>query len=342
MATRYHHLRDWAEKLLSRTPGSGRLLFFRGRDLISKGADGQEVIHGGGAVTGIADVPGLTEALSDKANATAVATSLNAKADLVAGKVPMEQIPDGLGGGASGLPASIVSVFAGLKNLNPIGFQLQTIASPSNVDVYTVPAGKVAVVGASNIFNNGLATSANFILKAKIGTDYRIVGSLNVGANSGNTFQSSFLFQAGETIAYQSQTSTTMVTLRVFEADRPDGLYVNDTTTFVAGDNVIAVAPVGKRLVIAGAPGVSTLTAASAILYSNETGASRPVYLNVYPTGGSAGTLNRIGGTATVANLAASATGTSVTLNPGDSLSLNTTSNAMGQFARVVALEFSV
>jgi hypothetical protein len=87
---RFRLFKEWALESLVRTVRAGRLLYFRGARLASKGPDNDESLYAtladldGLTAPTIQGVAGLTDALAAKADAAATATALAAKADAAA------------------------------------------------------------------------------------------------------------------------------------------------------------------------------------------------------------------------------------------------------------------
>lgn len=161
-----------------------------------------------------------------------------------------------------------------MPNAQAIPFNFENVAS-GTVDLYTVPAGKRAIIVQANIFNT-TGGSITFTPKLKtVGGTYQIyqaaaaITTLALGA-----ITTLIVFEAGEKISITTTAQGLHVMGRIVIFDDTSPLKTVKNTALVAGDNLIYQVPLNKVAIQIGLSTSSTLNA-GCLLYFNESGGAR-------------------------------------------------------------------
>jgi hypothetical protein len=238
-----------------------------------------------------------------------------------------------------------------LPNAKCVNLTRQNTAGTGNIDLndavtgstYTVPAGKIAVVGRGTIFNNNAATATFYVALKVSGTYYQI--SITATATSGNagtlaSTSAPIVLAAGDVLAVNCDKNAINVWMSLIEADDTSAIKTARILSLSNGDNTLYTCPAGKSAIILGPTGMNALNAQGAVGITNNSGAGRNYYLNIVTNGGSPATANKMMAATTINN----ATSTSITLGAsfgaGDFLNMNTTSGTATQTAWVTVLEY--
>lgn len=250
------------------------------------------------------------------------------------------------------------AVLGGQNVLSPAGTVLtnavfrsiyKNITSTGNIDLYTCPTGKRAIACEIELFNNSSANLSNFYTTVKIGGTYyqSTAATASVVNNTGISKSSHYILEAGETIAVNiagTPGQPCNVWGGVWEFDNTSNLRSSKITTFIAGDNTVYTVPAGKTATLLPNTFTPCSGASGTLSYGNLSGTpgvtQRTILFNLVPSGGTPGSTNQIIPSTTVANPSASTpTCVGLTMASGDFVSINSDSNAAGQFAFVTVVE---
>jgi len=218
------------------------------------------------------------------------------------------------------------------------------MGSSGDVDFYTVPTGRRAILTALSA-NNNTGGSINVIPKLKVSSTYYRLGAttaVSAGTNS-NVTGLLGVAEAGESFAVNVSATGLNVWLKIVEFDSSSPIVCTRLlgTAIANGDNTLYTCPSGYSVVLLSCFDVpaSVSTATGGIRYGNDTGSSRTLKLNVVPSGGSVGTSNLMVQTQTASNAALTAMTPTFALAAGDFVSVNVDSNSASQILWIVVQE---
>jgi hypothetical protein len=203
--------------------------------------------------------------------------------------------------------------------------------STGDNDLYTVPAGKKAMVTAASFYAAGAGNVDWFLTLKSGGTYYRITANATatLGTASSFSFTCGFIAQAGESFAINTATNTGLnVWLSVIEFTNGD-FTTGRVLTLANGDNTIYTVPATNS-----ASPFSVLQSVSIVIV-NDSGANRTYNVYVVPSGGSAGATNKIRNSQIVADNLVLAVDFDGSLKAGDFIVVNTSSGTATQSAFV-------
>lgn len=226
----------------------------------------------------------------------------------------------------------------------PSCYLINTVGT-GDFDLYTVPASRKAMV-IDFIITNPTAGSIAYFPELKLsGTYYRIgqtksEGTLGIGHNYGmsNSLNSQpIILNAGESIALNIDTAGLTVWAQVLEFDASSPFKRASITSWSAGDNILYTCPVNKTVSI-GQPalGVQNNPTASmnGICYENGSVGTRTLGgIYIIPNGSSKSSSNQFAGSNSIISGQGFSKYFPGCINPGDTIVLNTDSNAAGQIA---------
>lgn len=237
---------------------------------------------------------------------------------------------------------STVTGLFGLKNPSYKRYAARNMAT-TDIDIYTVPAGKKVFLAAFYAIN----TSNAIQMQIKIsGIYYRLTGGSITPSKQNTPF---CLFLAGETISYNYAGGVTNPTVYASYIEFDDDTPITRPllTSFVAGDNTLYTCPTGYQAIpinletsFAYLPGSLNnkpfINCNSLLNYFNTSGATRTLTIYSVPNGGSPSSTNATW-SGTRINNAQPVDGVNIFSFPimtaGDSCVINTDSNASGQIA---------
>ena len=215
--------------------------------------------------------------------------------------------------------------------------------STGNNDLYTVPAGKRALISTMFVYNHSGVGNIVWYPAIKIsGTYYRLLTSATTGDTAtGSTNVISYIAEAGETLSIVTATNNgANVYCRVAEFDSSCAVYSPKLLALANGDNLIYTVPSGKTAVILDNQLVPLMgNGGTALMYVNSSGGARNIQWFIVPSGQSTGV-----NFATTAVAAASDTQRTntlgiATLSAGDFLTINTNAATATQIAWVNVME---
>lgn len=213
-------------------------------------------------------------------------------------------------------------------------FSANVSFSTGENDLYTVPAGRKAIVVSVNIWNIS-GTSPNVISKIKNGSNY-FRASATTASTSGTavTLRSIIPLDAGESFSLNFSTgiaANVAISIIEFDANSPVA-FAKILGTLINGDNTLYTCPAGYTatpltlldISKAGSTGVGTVN------FGNESGGSLTLITNLVPSGGTAGSTNKMS-SGSASNNAVTSANMPCSLEAGDFLSVNTGSNSASQ-----------
>jgi hypothetical protein len=217
-----------------------------------------------------------------------------------------------------------------------------------DIDLYTVPAGKRALVECQ--VWNSTASSISYFAEVKIGATYYPLSAKQTLANTAGENANAFplypiVLEAGQKVAINTTGTGLNVTGTVYLFDNTGNLKSAVITTFIAGDNTVYTCPAGKTSYLVHGPASLGSTAATVpfIFGMNGAGATIAYKWNVVASGGSPGTSNQItisiSSAATAGNPITFGRNVSAAFTPGDFISVNSGANTAGQIAWVNVVE---
>lgn len=238
----------------------------------------------------------------------------------------------GFGGTFGFLPNVATASYVPLVGANLV------ITGSGHNDIYTVPAGKKALIGA-NIFRvyNPSAGNISWFAEIKVsGTYYpiSITSTLTTGTGaSGGLGTAAIVLNAGESLSINCAT-TAGLNIRGDAAE----FNVSETRLatarilgLVSGDQTLLTTPVGKTIlpITTSAAGVAIV---AAVIVTNNSGGALNYYLNQVPSGGTVGATNQLYPVTSIADKSTSGF-TVGTMTAGDFISINSSSSNAGQMA---------
>lgn len=226
-----------------------------------------------------------------------------------------------------------------IRNLNPAAFS-------GDVDLYTVPAGRRALVGSYHTLNQAL-TATTYFPEIKIGSTYYRV-SVNASPASGLGITSpaiELILEAGDSFAVNVSQAGLNLFAQIIEFDANSPLKSARIAGPVSGDQVFYTVPVGKQALIpnflymfndggSAAGFVPTFVA--------DGGGARTITWYQIPSGGTKGTATQSRPSATVNANTISSAGAApapVTMIEGDMLLLNVDVGNPAQFVWTPVIE---
>jgi len=235
-----------------------------------------------------------------------------------------------LPGGSASLPnAKFINVFG--SNLGA-----------GDNDLYTVPANKRGLLQMVVSYNHSGGALTWFVEMKVSGVYYRLTSLVSPGdqifSQTGNAV---IVLNAGETFSVNVSGGTGLnVWAQVIEFDDSAIIKTARLTSFVNGDNTLYTVPVGKTASFFNTAGGAATYTTPSVSYGNFTGgAAITIKSFAVPNGGSSSVNNQTYPATSVSNGSAFFGPADICLGPGDSMVLNSTSNAAGQIAWINVLE---
>jgi hypothetical protein len=257
----------------------------------------------------------------------------------VAGKTGWTSIQGGGGGGST--PAlSFGGINLPVSNvLYPKAYSVSMVAS-GNVDLYTVPANRLALAQDVILTNPaGNTGSITCLAAVKVSGVYHtfdfISNALAVGSYGRSQGMAPFLLHAGETFAVNTDRAGGSVWASIIEFDATANINDARLFTLASGNNTVFTVPAGKTVQFIGFPSALNLVQSGWVWYWNATLAIRTVSVNVVPSGGSPAVANQIS-TGSIPDKQMVQQQFYGGLGPGDFVNVTTDSAAATQTAWVI------
>lgn len=230
--------------------------------------------------------------------------------------------------------------FWNLKHRNI--FQSNVTFGTGDNDVYTVPAGRKAIV-VGIAFWNISGTSPNVVGKMKVsGTYYRATATTAITSGTATTIRGIIPLEAGDAFNLNFSAGITCnVILSIIEFDAVSPVTIARLLgTLINGDNTLYTCPAGYTacpltlldISKSGSTGVGTY------VYENESGGTLTLVTNIVASGGSASANNKIGSNS-ASNNAVTSPSIPFSLEAGDFISINSGSNNANQAAFAIFFE---
>ncbi len=232
----------------------------------------------------------------------------------VAGQVPVYADTTGTNVAPSLLiPAGFGNINIPLSGIVTVNY---TNLASGNIDLYTVPAGKVAYIASFFVYNSTNTTTTVIPQIYFSGTYYRMGSSASVSAtNSSSIGNLSYVFNSGEIISMNtSQTGITaeLILMTVSTNYGLKGIFVLPST----GDNTIYTASGGPAYMF---NINNTAALGGTISVFNNSGATRAYIVYSVPSGDSPTELTRVNnGTVTASSTTVGSLGTACVFVPNN------------------------
>jgi hypothetical protein len=208
-----------------------------------------------------------------------------------------------------------------------------------DVDLYTAPAGRRAIIGTQH-FWNPTAGTISLYLEVKDGSTYRRISDVATaptlyGANL--SYYAWWVLDAGDSLAVHASAAGLSFFGNIVEFDESVGLRTVCVSLGI-GNNTLYTVPSGRSAhVLPISPTTSAATSLGNIGIINDSGAARTITLYYTPNGGSAIQASYGGSVPNGGWKLDFATAT--TMQAGDSIVVNSDSGAAGQMAYLIVVE---
>lgn len=209
--------------------------------------------------------------------------------------------------------------------------------------VYTVPAGKRAMIGSWSHYNTGGGNANVQVFVTIGGVDYNFTSyAVNAGAVSGQATPYT-IFEAGEVLKFTVTGASVSLNTqwRVMEFDDSAPIKCVNFTAFTGGADTVYTCPVGKVAAFIRAGSNDWFYNNARLTIINMSGGARTYTPYIVPSGGSAAAGNQANAATTVADgtLGDVGVGFNAVLTAGDFVAIDSDSDAAGQLVKVVVTE---
>lgn len=251
----------------------------------------------------------------------------------------------GGGGGSSSGGATLTHGVLGIPvtNLKVISNINLTNMASGDTDVYTVPAGKKALVVDLTYTNpTGSGVTIVCFVEYKSSGVYTIYDQISAaGAVAGTigtlALLAPMLLVAGESFSINTNNVGLSVWPTILEFDAAAAIAVSRFTAFASGNNTAFTAPANGTQFMGNVEGVGAGSPLKGTLwYFNTSGTSRTLTYNLVPLSGSPANANQILAGFSASNNAILVKNYYGGFKTGDFWNINTDSNASGQIAWVI------
>lgn len=214
---------------------------------------------------------------------------------------------------------------------NVTGFSIDRINSNNigsgNVDLYTVPAGKRAIVSLT-VFNSTVS-SINVTPKAKLSgsaTYTALTAGQAVTTLNSNTLPTRIVLEAGDILAVTTQSAGINAFGTVLLFDNTSCLLSPRLLTLTSGDNTLYTCPANTKAYFIGCPAWIYGSANNPLMtIINNSGSTQSYKVNIVPSGSSPGATNQALAANSLINTDSVAPQIVAALTAGDKISINTT-----------------
>jgi hypothetical protein len=212
-----------------------------------------------------------------------------------------------------------------------------------DVDLYTAPAGKRAIVFGAAVFNP-TAGAINIFIETKIaGTYYRLFGAAqSVGINSTvNPSTVMIVLEPGDSYSINSAALGLNVFLKISEYPSSQSPFSAKLTALTNGASTLYTVPAGKSAIIfpVATFGGGVALPSGQVFVGNNSGGSLNYFINVVPNGGSVAASNQVQNATAIGNVAFTALKCDSTMTAGDFITVTSTAATATQFAFVTIAE---
>lgn len=222
-----------------------------------------------------------------------------------------------------------------LPNAKAIRVNAPNLATGDN-DLYTVPAGKRAVVGGTNIYNNsaGNITTHN---QVKIsGTYYRVSNDLTITSGNSNQHNQVFMLEVDDIFSVNSTTTNGLnVDAMVLEFDSTSKLTQGRVTGPSTGNNTLFTCPASHTCIaLREAPWVTT----GQPFFFTADGSARSVFLMNVPSGQVAGNDYKLSPAFNINANSVNTVNNYISMVAGDFISMNVSTGNSAQIGWIIML----
>lgn len=251
-----------------------------------------------------------------------------------------------VGGNVSGSSGSTTLTFGVLgipvTNAKIISTAYSINTASGDVDLYTAPAGKKALVYEvtyTNPTGNGFTVAA--FAEFKSGGTYTQFDFIATGATAGTIGTTALLvpmlLNPGESFSVNTNNTGLSIWPFIVEFDSAANINVARVSSFSVGDNTVLTLPSSGFQPISNVEGVSAGSPLKGSLYYfNKSGIARTIGWNLVPSGGTPANSNQIRSGTSVNSPSVLLTTFYGGLKAGDFLSINTDANTAGQIAWLI------
>jgi hypothetical protein len=235
--------------------------------------------------------------------------------------------------GVLGVPVTNAKVISNAYSIN---------TAAGDIDLYTVPAGKKAMVYEATYTNptgNAFTVAAFAEYKSSgVYTQYDLIATGATAGTVGTTvLLVPMLLLAGESFSINTNNTGLSLWPLIVEFDATANVSVSRLSSFNVGDNTVLTLSSSGFQTLSNVEGVGAGSPLKGSLYYfNKSGTSRTIGWNAVPSGGSVANSNQIRNGASVSSPAVSLTTFYGGLKAGDFLSINTDANTAGQVAWII------
>lgn len=210
-----------------------------------------------------------------------------------------------------------------------------------DIDVYTVPSGRKAIITGSTAYNTAGTTTTLFHQIKVGGTYYRISSNSTVNTITGtNIVLPNIVLEAAEVYAINTSQAGLNLALRIIEFDQSSPLKSPKILTLSNGNNTLYTCPSGKTAMMI-ASNVEIGDGGASHNYVNNSGAAKTITWNAVPSGGSPGSTNQVSASTSVNDDTRNAVSNGpVSMEPGDFIVINTSAGDATQTAWTNLIEF--
>jgi hypothetical protein len=250
--------------------------------------------------------------------------------------------PSAAGSGGTSIAVPFGSVNVAVNNPKYPPVSSLNMAS-GNVDLYTVPAGRLAL--ALNVIvtlPTGAAGPLTVLSEVKVSGSYHTFDFVANGVFSGQTASQEmvpFLLHAGESFSLNNSIAGGSAWAAIVEFDNTANIADSRLFSLSAGNNTLFTVPAGKTVTFMGFLTGFNQIGTGYVFYWNNSGATRTIFFNLVPSGGSPNNNNEVfptTGLPTVATLQQSSNTIFGNMAPGDFINLNTDAATTEQVAWVI------
>src|SRR5215469_2809208 len=248
------------------------------------------------------------------------------------------------GGGGGGTPISVPfgSVNVAVSNPKYPAVSGLNMAS-GNVDLYTVPAGRLALATNVIVTNpTGAPAHLTSLSEVKVSGSYHTFDFVANNILAGTTASVSmvpFLLHAGESFSLNNSIAGGSAWVAIIEFDSTANIADSRLFSLSAGNNTLFTVPAGKTVSFIGFPSAFNQPGSGYVYYWNNSGATRTIFFNLVPSGGSPNNNNQVFPTNLVNTVAAQSQSFNTlfgNMAPGDFINLNTDAATAEQVAWVI------
>lgn len=246
-------------------------------------------------------------------------------------------------------PTGTAAFYGGMLSAVTIPKIFASNLQVTTTNLYTVPAGRSALILSGIVFNSGGA-SVSYSLQIKVGATYYRICTPDVrGTQVASTCQPcTAMMVAGEVLAAVVTANVGLnLSMTVIEFDELSPVKRGILTGIITGDNTLYTCPVGKTATILGLNGQATVPfnyVGNTGLIVSAGGTSLTIRTNIVPSGGTPSAANQVSQPNIVSLNIRTQTGPTLmgSLAAGDFINVNSNATDAAAFLQVLMLEHTV